>query len=406
MWWLNFFDSFKIKKENPKIRGFSLWNTFNIDYNISPVQLYSFYKNSPYLTSVINKIKSDVWGKWIELQIKKWGDYVVTDDIDFVNLLSYQNPTQKISIKSFLEKIVKDVEICGNAYVFFQKDNNKVIWIKRLDAKYMTPVVRDTGEVIWYIQNLNWIRAYLPDEVFHFKDNDDVNDETIWEAKMISLFTDLETDKEARESNLAFFKNNQTPSSIVILDPEFEFSSEDQVNLRNEIKEIFNSWNYTGWKNHYRTSLIQWVKEVVKVQDKIDDMKFIMLRRLTMQLCCAVYWVPQDLIWFTETSNRSVWDVQYDIYIDSIISKENKYEQFLSIIVKYALWEQYRVVILQDNLRNLEKKSAIAWKLYKDYWIITLNEAREIVQYTEEKWEEWSKYFKSGNEEKTKEATK
>ncbi len=406
MWWLNFFDSFKIKKENPKIRGFSLWNTFNIDYNISPVQLYSFYKNSPYLTSVINKITSDVWGKWIELQIKKWGDYAVTDDTDFVNLLSYQKSTQKISIKSFLEKIVKDVEICWNAYVFFQKDNNKVVWIKRLDAKYMTPIVRDTGEVIWYIQNLNWIRAYLPDEVFHFKDNDDVNDETIWEAKMISLFTDLETDKEARESNLAFFKNNQTPSSIVILDPEFEFNEEDKIDVRNEIKEIFNSWSYVWGKNHYRTSLIQWVKEVVKVQDKIDDMKFIILRRLTMQLCCSVYWVPQDLIWFTETSNRSVWDVQYDIYIDSIISKEKKYEQFLSIIAQYALWEQYRVVILQDNLRNLEKKSAIAWKLYKDYWIITLNEAREIVQYTEEKWEEWNKYFTWKNEEKTKEATK
>jgi len=39
---------------------------------------------------------------------------------------------------------------------------------------------------------------------------------------MTSLFIDLESDKEASESNLAFFKNNQTPSSIIVIDPDFE----------------------------------------------------------------------------------------------------------------------------------------------------------------------------------------
>lgn len=39
---------------------------------------------------------------------------------------------------------------------------------------------------------------------------------------MESLFIDLETDKEARDSNLAFFRNNQTPASVIILDPDFD----------------------------------------------------------------------------------------------------------------------------------------------------------------------------------------
>jgi hypothetical protein len=39
---------------------------------------------------------------------------------------------------------------------------------------------------------------------------------------MTALFIDLETDKEAKESNLAFFKNNQTPASIIVIDPDFE----------------------------------------------------------------------------------------------------------------------------------------------------------------------------------------
>ncbi len=394
MWWLNFFNSFKNKKEVPKVQGFSVGNRINIDYNISPHQLFSFYKNSPYLTAVINRITEDVWWKGIEFQKKKWEEkYDVVDDSIFTKLLSYQNPNQPIKIKDFLEKLVKDIEISGNTYVYFHKKENKTIGIKRLDPKHMIPVVRDTWEVLWYIQNLNGTRAYLPDEVFHFKNTDDVNDETIWEAKMISLFLDLETDKEARESNLAFFKNNQTPSSIVVLDPEFEFSTEDQVKVKAELKEIFQGWNFLWWKNHYRTSIIQWVKEIIKVQDKIDDMNFIWLRRLTMQLVCAVYWVPQDLIGFTETSNRSVWDVQYDIYIESNISKENKFSQFLTSIVQHALWEEYQISILQDNLRNLSKKADVAGKLYKEDWVITLNEAREIIQYDPVKSEDGNKFY-------------
>lgn len=56
---------------------------------------------------------------------------------------------------------------------------------------------------------------------------------------MESLFIDLETDREAKESNLAFFKNNQTPASLILIDPEYEL--EDEVGLEVKLKEIFES---------------------------------------------------------------------------------------------------------------------------------------------------------------------
>lgn len=58
------------------------------------------------------------------------------------------------------------------------------------------------------------------------RDDTDLKFEAVGRSKMESLFIDLETDKEARDSNLAFFKNNQTPASYVILDNEFELPAE------------------------------------------------------------------------------------------------------------------------------------------------------------------------------------
>lgn len=97
-------------------------------------------------------------------------------------------------------------------------------------------------------------------------------------------------------------------------------------------------------------------------------------------MACSVYSVPPDLIGITDNSNRSVGDVQLDVYLETVAAKEEAYSQFLTSIAKEALGDSFSVEILQDSLRQLKKKSEIAEKLY-EAGIVTTNEAREIVQY-------------------------
>lgn len=389
------FDFFK--KEPPKLKWATVNGWYSIDYNVSNQVFYDFYNQNPYISATISRIKTDVWWHGIELVKKMWTKNIPKDLKMLETLLSYQ---QKTSVKDFTEKLVRDIEITGNAYVYVARNkNNRVFWMKTLDPRYITPIVKNTWELLWYVQNLNWIRAFLPTEVYHFMDEVSTEDETIWTSKMKSLFIDLETDKEARESNLAFFKNNQTPSSIVLIDDDFEI--EDEAVFRKKLQEIFLSWKYQGWKNHYRTAFFQWIKNILPIQDKIDDMKFIWLRRLTMQLVCAVYQVPQDLLWFTETSNRSVWDVQYDIYLNTINAKEHKLEKFINPILEDIFDDTINIVFLQDNLRQLEKKSKIAIDLYKNGRLVSLDEAREIIQY--EATTDWDKFFSWDNKNLEKE---
>jgi phage portal protein BeeE len=44
----------------------------------------------------------------------------------------------------------------------------------------------------------------------------------------------------------------------------------------------------------------------MQVQQKQDDMQFEKMRRFTLEMVCAVYGVPKDILGLTETSNRSV----------------------------------------------------------------------------------------------------
>lgn len=86
----------------------------------------------------------------------------------------------------------------------------------------MRPVSNDRGQVIGYVQNLAGVRVFTKDEIMHLRHDNDLKNENVGKSKMTALFIDLETDKEAKESNLAFFKNNQTPASLIIVDPTYE----------------------------------------------------------------------------------------------------------------------------------------------------------------------------------------
>lgn len=98
---------------------------------------------------------------------------------------------------------------------------------------------------------------------------------------MTALFIELETDTEAKESNLAFFKNNQTPASIIIIDPGYELDENAELDYKLKLKEIFESGKFEGGKNKHRSAFLEGIKDIIKIQDKITDMEFVELRKFT-----------------------------------------------------------------------------------------------------------------------------
>ena len=383
MWLLDFFN--KTTKDNtPSVKVESVW-WFVLNYDYSFEVFYKFYNLNPFVYSCINKRSNDVWSHWFELLT--WKTNRNNDLKQF--LKTSTTPTAK----EFFKRIIRDYDITWNAYVYIVRNESKIaVWLQVLDPRYITPITDKYGIVIWYLQNLNWIKAFTKDEVFHLKNDNDIDNEIVWKSKMTSLLTDIESDQEARDSNLAFFKNNQTPSSIVIIDNNYDMNSWNLTQILWKLKEMFEWWKYQGWKNKHRTLITQWIKEVVKVQDKINDMEFLQLRKFSLEVTSAVYEVPKSLLWYTEWVSYTNWDNQYDIYRDTIESIEDKFAEFLNKIFK-LFDPNYEFNFIKDNLRKLKTKSEIAWKMYKVDNLITLNEAREIIQYEPVK--DWDKFYEN-----------
>ena len=366
------------EKQKPAVVGMTTW-WMQIVYDYNFYKFYEYYEKNPYICSVINRIKQDVWWYGIEIQ-KNWKPV----DISFLKTL-IKNPVW-YTPKKFIERLVRDYEITWNVYIYLAKNKSgsKVETIQVLDPRYTSPIWDSFWNVIWYYQNLNWIKVFLPDEIIHLRDDNDLKNELIWVSKMASLFIDIESDQEARESNLAFFRNNQVPAWIISIDPDFEVNSENKITLETKIKELFNSWNYSGWKNRHRVWFLQWIKEFLKLQEKQADWEFLELRKFSLNIVCSVFWVPQDVLSFTDTSNRSTGEVQTEIYYQNIEAKENIFWEFLTELMQRCYWPEYTFEFLKDNLRTLSKKSTLATDLYT-VWLITLNEARDILQYDKTK---------------------
>lgn len=370
------FDFFSNKKTAPQVKGGAIGG-FLINYNLSFEVFFTYFKNNPYVSSAINKIMRDVAAHGYEIRV---GETIVKNGIEeFEKLLQSSTP---YTVKGFIERLVRDFELTANAFVYFDMDGNVVKSVQALDPRYTKPVINSQGTVLGYVQNLNGFRYFTVDEVYHLRDGNDPDNESIGYSKMNALFLDLETDKNARESNLAFFKNNQTPGSIVLIDPEYGTTGEDgteDLAFVQKLKDIFSSGANTGGSNAHKTMYLEGVKEIIKVQDKISDMEFIEMRKFSRELVNEAYEINPDAKGITENSNKSTGVVQSAEYHKRIERENKTFSAFLTRIVRRInpAWE---FVILQDDLTLLAIKSAIAGDLY-DKGLLNRNEAREIIQY-------------------------
>ncbi len=385
---MSLFDIFRPKtqtKEQPSIKWVSIeW--FLLNFDLSFEAFFKFFELNPFVASCVNKKWNDIFSKWYELRKGTWKTLY---NEEFENLI--KNSTTKNS-RQFFKRMIRDYELTGNVFLYVvRNESKKPIWLQLLDPRYIKPIANKKGVVLWYVQNLDWIKVFLTDEVFHLKDTQNITNEIMWSSKMTSLFVDLETEKEARESNLAFFKNNQTPSSLILVDNDFKIEWEGLTEMKSRIKKLFEWWQFAWWKNKHRSLLAQGIKGIEKIQDKIDDMQFIELRKFTREVVFSIFEVPLSVWWVTETTNYSNWLTQYDIYWDNMEWLGDVFAEFLTQVLK-VFDERYEFVWIKDTLRKLLLKANIAWVLYKDKWLITLNEAREILQYEKIDW--WDETFK------------
>lgn len=375
---MGLFDFWKNKTEGedkPTMVAWSLW-TIQISYNVDFDIFFKFYRFNPYIRACIEELMK--WTGKHGFTIKRGEKELKVDT--FTKMVQYGGMS---STKSFFKRLTRDFKVTWNAFVYIARDNNKVVWFQVLDPRTVHPIWDKFGNLLGYYQSFNGdLKVFLKDEIVHFKTDTAIDNIYIWVSKMESLFITLETDKEARESNLAFFKNNQTPASIIFFKKKLDLKDKDTLEMLKDIKSIFSGGKYKGGKNHHRGAFFGWNElEIIKAQDKITDMQFVELTKFNLQLCCSIYGVPQARINFTDWVNYTNSDSQHEDFEETILEDETTMSEFLTSLIQFI--PEYvgtKFEFYNDHTRLLRTK----WKLAMDlaWWpILTPDEARDIIQY-------------------------
>lgn len=103
------------------------------------------YRHNPYIRSVINRRKRDAYRFGIEI---RKGETVMKDLNMFTDLINATGT--KITAKKFIERVIRDYEVTGNAYIYCARsiETGNVFSIQALDPRYIKPITNKNGQVL------------------------------------------------------------------------------------------------------------------------------------------------------------------------------------------------------------------------------------------------------------------
>lgn len=362
-------------KEKEKVgltyRGqtYGQWDTLDTNVNL----YYKLYRQNTDLRRCIEELCQTVGKEWII--IKKWEK--ILNNTLYTNILDY-NYWDFHTLKAL---IIRDLIISWNVFILNIKNLQwKIIWFQILDPRTIFIVADKYWEILWYMQKVRGdIITFLPNEIFHFKDMVDHDNEIMWISKIETLIYSIITDIESEKSNYAFFKNNAIPNTIITLDNEL-----DENELKIALSQL--QKQFAWWENRHRVSASTWIKDVKVIWSSMEDMQYTLLRAFTTERICAAMWVPKTILWYSDNVNYSTSDNQYRKYIENTIKPlEKQISKIIEILLK-QLDPLINFNFTQNNSLDFAERVERYEKLI-NIWVMTINEVRTDLwfdEYTEE----------------------
>lgn len=305
--------------------------------------------------------------------------YGVVEDKDILEYLEYEGGFQALK-----KNIIRDLCVAGSCFLLKLKGSGtgKPLWLQRLDPRTMTVFVNEYGEVLKYEQRARGkVKVYKTDEIQHCFQELDPDNETTGLSPLEGLITDVLADTEAGLTNYYFFKNSAVPWHLVVLDEGM--TQDEQNNAVKQLKTMFG-----GWKNKHKLGAISWIKDIKKLQESMADMQYEVLRRFTTERVCAGYGVPKIILGYTDGVNYTNAETQYKKYIENtILPREVDIANWINGIIADEKISKAgnKIKILSDHIDNYISAVDTVIKQMQ-YWLITVNEAREELGYEQFVW--------------------
>jgi len=337
--------------------------TFGYDSNLSTTTAiyYSLYRSNTDLRRCIEELYQTVGKDWYNLNEGE-NELKNSSINDILNYGDWFGTLKSV--------IIRDLEIAWNVFILpIENWAGATIGYQVLDPRTIRIVANCYWEVIKYIQTRGGkTKSFDVNELYHFKDAPDPDNEVLGISKVETLVYDIMTDKESWRSNYAFFKNNAIPSTLITLENNL---SDNEIKSALKVLKAQFSWG----ANKHKISAAWGIKDVKQLSANMTDMQFTALRGFTTERICSSMWVPKTILGYSDGVNYSTSDNQYRKYIENTVRPlQSQLEYILNTLI-YDLNPKVTLTFLDLNEFDFSQKITDYGSLL-DRGVVTVNEIR------------------------------
>ncbi len=351
--------------------GLSLGSAKNQDY-------YESMEKSYIVSACLDKIQKNTAN--IELYLQKslrGGNVEEVYEHELLDLL--YKPNKFTTFRQLIGVTQLNLELIGKAYWYKKRNErgNKIqeIWLLRPD---LVRPVSENGEYISYYEytGRGKTERFNVDDIISFVNPNPI-DMRLGSSKIAPVIDLVRSQIFSSQWNMNFFYREARPDAILNIKQRAPLGKEQKQEARNEWNQ-----NFQGPNKTHKLAIMQGDVEYKVIGENQKDMDFVNLSTNVRDNISMALGVPKTLL-MPEEGNKTT--VEGSIYIFMSQTIKPNMQNIVDTLNEFFVNEYDKTLFLdfEDPVPEDNKSESEVLSAYVNNGIITRNEAREVLGYTE-----------------------
>lgn len=371
-------------------RLFWLFWEYGRSIDITSTLLYDLYYKSTDVNAWIRDKSLLIFKDWFYLTDDTW-EKIKRPEIRAV----FNNRNQRFV--DLIKQIITHYDISWNAFILKLRNAfGKLVWFQVLDSRTIKIIsdeqwnISKYQQTIWLNGNSNNTYEWDPEDIIHWKWDVNPNEPLFGKSRLYGAAVDILADNEAAKTNMAYFKNNAVPASLIIFK---DWVNKETIEaLIKKMKKEF-SWS----NNKHKMGALLWVDKIIQLQNSLKDMEYKLLREFTTDIVCTSLGVPKTRMNKYNAAYSNM-DDAYKQYIDATI---RPYERDLWELFTEVIFEEFdeNIIFAWNDYHTVDEKAKTEIAIMRvNNWLQTRNEAIKDLWLPESTEEEANKLTTQNNQ--------
>jgi len=275
--------------------------------NISRTEALNLALNNPYVVSAIKMIANSV-SRLDYMILNAEGEIVPNHELNW--LLRYPAPTT--TFWNFLNKIVWQLYLYGNAYIQKVYVNNQLKLLNLIPSQVVTPSYDNNGQLVYNVLVNTKLQRLQPSEIIHVKFFN-FDDTVLSSSPLDVIIESVYLNNSARRWNRSLLENGARPSGALVT--ERVLTHEEYLRLKEEIQTKF-----SGYRNAGRPLLLEGGVKWEPMSLSPAEMDFYNVMKLSAREIALGLGVPSELLGDNENKTYSNYqEAQKQFYLQTVL---------------------------------------------------------------------------------------